>query len=195
MGSLWTKVTWEVTSMICWIQTIQQKVKHHNRRLHFWLYMHDRNQNNLCDITLDLQTPIPFNKLSHFSDPPFPWSVTHTLWTAIQTFIKVIPRLRSAIALSRSFAYVGSSWAWNYCLPQSLHLELLSLSPLQLRKHPKTVVLKLWATAPLGAAASSRELLQFFTIYLFNIILFQFTDVDILQSILDIRMMVPHAYL
>ena len=48
----------------------------------------------------------------------------------------VIPCMRYGLTQSRSFAYVGPS-TWN-CLPQSMHLELLSLSPLQLRKRLKT---------------------------------------------------------
>src|SRR6218665_1520764 len=47
-----------------------------------------------------------------------------------------IPRMRTATVQSRSFAYVGPS-ALNR-LPESLRMELLSLSPLQLRKRLKT---------------------------------------------------------
>jgi len=35
---VWAKVHREVTLTICWIQTLQQKVKHHNRSLNFRLY-------------------------------------------------------------------------------------------------------------------------------------------------------------
>ena len=48
---------------------------------------------------------------------------------------KVVPRMLSALARCRSFAYVGPS-ACN-CLLQSFRLKLLPLSPLQLRKHLK----------------------------------------------------------
>ena len=50
--------------------------------------------------------------------------------------LMVVPRMRSATAHSRCFAYVGPS-AWN-SLPHSLLLELLALSPSQFRRRLKT---------------------------------------------------------
>src|SRR6218665_2056787 len=66
---------------------------------------------------------------------------------------------------------------------------VMSFGAVQLapEKSFRPVVPKLCAAAPLGAVASShgsRELLQFFTILFFHNY-FYFTDVDILQYILD----------
>src|SRR6218665_687968 len=96
----------------------------------------------MCDITRDLQTP-PLSQTATFSQtPPSPWSGKYFMHSR-KTFIKhhsVTQRrsrrklfhacgLLQAIPQSKSFACVGPSDL--NCLPQSLHLELLSLSPLQ----------------------------------------------------------------
>src|SRR6218665_740843 len=53
---------------------------------------------------------------------------------ALPCDLLVIPRMHSATVHSRSFVYMYvSPSAWN-CVPQSVPLKLLSLSPLQLRK-------------------------------------------------------------
>ena len=48
----------------------------------------------------------------------------------------IVPRMRSATAQSKCFAYAGPS-DWN-CLPLSLRLELLAFSPSQFRRRLKT---------------------------------------------------------
>ena len=68
---------------------------------------------------------------------------------------------------------------------------------LRIKEFSKSVVPKLWAAAPKGAAASSqgsRELLQFLTFFLFFIILFKVADVNILQSALDIMCCVNDSF-
>jgi len=56
------------------------------------------------------------------------------------------------------------------------------------------VVPKLWAA---GSSQGSRELLHFFHNFIFFIILFQFADADVLQSILDIwsHMLICSAFM
>src|SRR6218665_850855 len=58
---------------------------------------------------------------------------------AIFLGLMVVPHVHSVMAQSRSFACVGPS-AWN-CLPQSLFLELLALSPSQFWRYLKTFLL------------------------------------------------------
>jgi len=50
----------------------------------------------------------------------------------------IVPRMRSATAQSKCFAYAGPS-AWN-SLPLSFRLELLALSPFQFRRRLKTLL-------------------------------------------------------
>ena len=50
----------------------------------------------------------------------------------------MVPRMRSATAQARSFAYTGPS-AWNL-LPHELRLELLSLPPSGFRRRLKTML-------------------------------------------------------
>ena len=106
----------------------------------------------MCDVTHDLKIPSPFTDCHTFSDPSLPREGYILFWTSLIQLQKrnsVIHRLsKPKLSLFRRCAllrpnpralpviYVCSS-AWN-CLPQSLCLELLSLSPLQLRKRFKT---------------------------------------------------------
>jgi len=78
------------------------------------------------------------------------------LFTIVRPWSFVILHMWSATAQSRSFAYVGPS-VWN-CPPQSLHMELHSLSPLQLRKRLKTFLFT-------GLATCLRTLLTFVKLY------------------------------
>jgi len=107
------------------------------------------NQNNMCDVTHD------FHTLSHFLSPhsplvrdvhygrPFEQFIKHhSAVTGGASCLNYSAHEPYTTAQCRSFAYVGSLWAWNYCLPQSLRLELglLSVSSLQLRRHLKTLL-------------------------------------------------------
>src|SRR6218665_161686 len=93
----------------------------------------------ICATSRVIFRPLPFCKLPHFLrllPPPLCTSVKHFLTRhsvierRSERSVLIIPRMRAAIVQSKSFAYYVGPSDWN-CLPQSLHLELLSLSPIQ----------------------------------------------------------------
>ena len=64
---------------ICWIRAPQQKVKHHNRKLNFRFYMHNKNPKLYMFVRRHAWSsdPSPFANCHIFSDSSLPWSVKY----------------------------------------------------------------------------------------------------------------------